>query len=92
MSGTCSKNTTIIGWYTLGKTQEKSLGLAQIFRKDLSQGKLEKTRIKLLLSASPSLFFSHRVQNIRFERQIHIVNSVNSVSSVEYKSVNSVCS
>ena len=40
---------------TLSKVRrEKSL--AQIFRKDLTERKLEKTRMKILLSASLSLF------------------------------------
>ena len=36
--------------------REKSL--AQIFRKDLTEKKLEKTRMKIMLFASPLLFFS----------------------------------
>ena len=40
--------------------REKSL--AQIFRKDLNEKKLEKTRMKIMLFASPLLFFSHKVQ------------------------------
>ena len=39
--------------------REKSL--AQIFRKDLTEKKLEKTRMKIMLFASPLLFFSHKV-------------------------------
>ena len=48
--------------------------LAQIFRKDLTERKLERTRMKIMLSASPSLFFSHKVDNIRFEKQIRILS------------------
>ena len=48
--------------------------LAQIFREDLTQRKLKKTRIKVMFSASPSLIFSQKVHNIRFEKQIHILS------------------
>ena len=51
---------------------EKSL--AQIFRKDLTERKLERTRMKIMLSASLSSAFSHKVQNIRFEKQIRILS------------------
>ena len=42
--------------------------LAQIFRKNLTERKLERTRarIKIMLSAFPSSFFSHKVYHIRF--------------------------
>ena len=40
--------------------------LAQIFRKDLTERKLERTRMKIMFSASPSSVFSHKVHNIRF--------------------------
>ena len=42
--------------------------LAQIFRKNLTERKLERTRarIKIILSGSPSSFFSLKVYNIRF--------------------------
>ena len=45
--------------------------LAKIFRKDLTERKLEKTsvRIKIILSASPLSVFSYKV-NIKFEKQI----------------------
>ena len=46
--------------------------LAQIFRNDLTDRMLERTRIKIMLSASPSSVFSHKVYNIRFEKQIYI--------------------
>ena len=48
--------------------------LVQIFRKVLTERKLGKTRsrIKIMLSASPSLVFSHKVHNIKFEKEIHI--------------------
>ena len=52
----------------------KEKWLAQIFRKDLTERKLEKTRIKMMLSSFPSLVFSHKVHNIRFEKQIHILS------------------
>ena len=48
----------------------KEKWLAQIFRKDLTERKLDKTRMKIILSASPSLLFSRKVHNIRFEKQI----------------------
>ena len=41
---------------TLSKVRREKL-LAQIFRKDLTERKLEKTRMKIMLSASPLLFF-----------------------------------
>ena len=49
--------------------------LAQIFKKNLTEKKLKRTRarIKIMLSASPSSFFSHRVSNIRFENQILVL-------------------
>ena len=43
---------------TLSKVRREKL-LAQIFRKDLTERKLEKTRMKIMLSASPLLFFFH---------------------------------
>ena len=48
----------------------KEKWLAQIFRKYLTERKLERTttRIKLMLSASPTSVFSHKVHNIRFEK------------------------
>ena len=48
--------------------------LAQIFREDLTQRKLKKTRIKVMFSASASLIFSQKVHYIRFEKQIHILS------------------
>ena len=47
---------------------------AQIFRKDLTERKLERARIKIMFSASPSLVFSHKVRNIRFEEQMRILS------------------
>ena len=41
---------------TLSKVRRKK-SLAQTFRKDLTERKLEKTRMKIMLSASPLLFF-----------------------------------
>ena len=52
---------------SLLKVRREKLLLAQIFRKDLSERKVEETRMKIMLIASPSLFFSHKVHNIRFE-------------------------
>ena len=47
----------------------------QIFRKNLTERKPERTRakIKIILSASLSSFFSHKVYNTRFEKQILIL-------------------
>ena len=49
--------------------------LAQIFKKNLTEGKLKRTRakIRIMLSASPSSFFTHKVSNIRFENQILVL-------------------
>ena len=55
------------------KEKGERKGLAQIFRKDLTERKLERTRIKIMLSASLSLVFSHKVPNIRFENQTCIL-------------------
>ena len=56
------------------KVRKEEKRLAQIVRKDLTGRKLERigTRIKIMLSASPSSVFSHKVNNIRFEKQIRI--------------------
>ena len=43
---------------TLSKVIREKL-LAQIFRKDLTERKLEETRMKIMLPASPSSFFLH---------------------------------
>ena len=48
--------------------------LAQIFRKDLTERKLERTGMAIMLSTSPSLGFSYKVYNIRFEKQIRILS------------------
>ena len=47
----------------------------QIFKKYLTDRKLEKTRtrIKKMLSASPSSVFSHKVHDIKFEKQTRIL-------------------
>ena len=60
----------------LSKVRKEEKWLAQIFRKDLTETKLERTRtkIKMILSMSPSLVFSHKVHNIRFEKQIRILS------------------
>ena len=48
----------------------------QIFRKYLTDRELERsrTRIKEMLSASPSLFFPHKVHNTKFEKQIRFLS------------------
>ena len=48
--------------------------LAQILSKDLTKRKLERTRMKIMLLASFSLAFSHKIHNIRFEKQIRILS------------------
>ena len=45
-------------------TVKREKCFAQIFKKDLTKRKLEKIRMKILLSASPSLVFSHRDTNV----------------------------
>ena len=57
----------------LSKVRRKKW-LAQIFRKNLTERKLEQTKMKIMLSASSLLFFSHKVHNIRFEKQIRILS------------------
>ena len=59
------------------KWESKKKGLAKTFRKDLTEPKLERarTRMKITLSASPSLVFSLKVHNIRSEKQIRILSS-----------------
>ena len=68
------KNNGKEGLKLLKVRREKKL--AQIFRKDSTERKLEKTRtrMKIILSASPLLVFSHKVHNIRFEKQICILS------------------
>ena len=48
--------------------------LAQIFRKDLTERKLEIIRMKIMLSATPSSVSSHQVHNIKFEKQMRILS------------------
>ena len=48
--------------------------LAQIFRKDLTERMLERARIKIMPSASPSSVFSHKIHNIRFEKQVRMLS------------------
>ena len=65
--------------------------LNQIFRKDLTERKLkneriimkiiwnnknERIRMKIMLSASPSSVFSHKVHSIRFEKQTCILSLI----------------
>ena len=52
----------------------RTKSLAQIFRKDLTERILERKRIKITRSASPSSVFSHKVHSIRFEKQIRILS------------------
>ena len=51
--------------------------LAHIFRKYFAERKLgrTRTRIKLMFYASPTSVFSHKIHNIRFEKQIHHILS-----------------
>ena len=60
----------------LSKVRKEEKWLGQIFRKDLTETKLERTkiRINITLFASPFLGFSHKVHNIRFEKQIRILS------------------
>ena len=69
------KNTGKTG-LKLAKVRREEKCLAQIFRKDLTETKLERTRtrIRMMLSASPSSLFLHKVHNIRYEKQIHILS------------------
>ena len=48
--------------------------LPQIFRKDLTERILERTRIKITRSTSPLSVFSHKVHGIRFGKQIRILS------------------
>ena len=59
----------------LSKVREQKW-LAQNFRKVLTERKLARTRsrIKIMISASPSSVFSHKVHNIRFEKEIPILS------------------
>ena len=54
----------------------KEKWLAQIFKKYFTERKLGRawTRIKTMLSAFPSSVFSHKVHNIKFEKQIRILS------------------
>ena len=62
--------------FKLSKVRREEKWLAQFFRKDLTETKLERTRtrIKIIRSAFPSLVFSHKVHDIRFEKQIRILS------------------
>ena len=61
---------------TFSKVRRKK-SLVQIFRKDLTERNLEHTKMKIMLSASPSLFFFlHKVHNVRFEKQIRILSQL----------------
>ena len=46
----------------------------KILKKDLTEIKLQRTRMKIMLSVSPSSVFSHKVLNIRFEKEIRILS------------------
>ena len=50
--------------------------LGQTFRRDLTERMLERTIIKIILSTSPSSAFSHKVHNIRFEKQTCILSQL----------------
>ena len=63
------------GGLKLSKVRGEKL-LAQIFRKDLAEKKVERTRMKILLSSSPSSFFSYKVHSVRFEKQIRILSEI----------------
>ena len=60
----------------LSKVRKQKKWLPKIFRKDLTEAKLEtaRTKMKITLSASPSLVFSLKVHNIRSEKQIRILS------------------
>ena len=60
----------------LSKVRKQKKWLAKIFRKDLTEAKLEtaRTKMKITLSVSPSLVFSLKVHNIRSEKQIRILS------------------
>ena len=60
---------------TFEKEKGKTLN-SKVSRKDLSERKKEKTRMKIMLSASLPLLFSHKVHNIRFEKQIGILSQL----------------
>ena len=66
------KNNGKGGWKCLKVRRRKRL--AKISSKDLTKRMLERTRMKIMLPASPSLAFSHKVHNIRFEKQIRILS------------------
>ena len=57
----------------LSKVRREKI-LAQIFSKSLTERKLERTKMKIMLSASPSSAFLHKVNNITFEKQIRILS------------------
>ena len=56
----------------LSKVRRKKW-LVQIFRKDLTDRKLERTRMKMMLSVPHLSVFSHKVHNIKFEKRIRIL-------------------
>ena len=62
--------------FKLSKVRREEKWLAQFFRKDLTETKLERkrARIKIIRSAFSSWVFSHKVHNIRFEKQIRILS------------------
>ena len=60
--------------------------LAQIFRKDLTGRKLERTKMKRMLSVSLLLVFSHKVHNSRFENMYSILMVIELVLQVSESS------
>ena len=62
--------------FKLSKVRREEKWLAQFFRKELTETKLERkrARIKIIRSAFSSWVFSHKVHNIRFEKQIRILS------------------
>ena len=62
--------------FKLSKVRREEKWLAQFFRKDLTETKLERkrARIKIIRSAFSSWVFSLKVHNIRFEKQIRILS------------------
>ena len=60
----------------LSKVVRRQKWLAQTFRKVLTERKLARTRsrIKIMISASTSSVFSHKVHNIRIQKEIPILS------------------
>ena len=56
--------------------KEKGKVVSSNFQEKLNWEKARKTMMKVMLSASPSLFFSRKVHNIRFEKQIRVLSQL----------------